>query len=102
MVNSVLRHQLVRLQNREDLTRDEAAELLVAMLADDASDVQIAATLVALSAKGETVDELSGLAEELRERAVRVNSGHEVFVLVPRARARALRKLSMSQRRPHL
>jgi anthranilate phosphoribosyltransferase len=80
MVNSVLRHQLTRLLNRENLTRGEAAELLAAMLADDASDAQIAATLVALSAKGETVEELAGMAEALRQRAVRVSSCHEAFV----------------------
>jgi len=80
MVNSVLRHHLNRLQNRENLTRGEAAELLTAMLADDASDAQIAATLVALSAKGETVEELAGMAGGLRERAVRVSCCHEVFI----------------------
>jgi anthranilate phosphoribosyltransferase len=80
MVNSVLSHQLRRLQNCEDLTRNEAAELLAAMLGDDASDAQIAATLVALSAKGETVEELAGMAEVLRARAVRVNSCHQSFV----------------------
>jgi anthranilate phosphoribosyltransferase len=80
MVNSVLRHQLARLLNRENLTRPEAAELLEAMLADDASDAQIAATLVALAAKGETVDELAGMAGTLRARAVRVKSCHESFI----------------------
>jgi anthranilate phosphoribosyltransferase len=80
MPNSVLRHQLTRLLNREDLTRAEAAELLSAMLAEDASDSQIAATLVALSAKGETVEELAGMADGLRARAKRINSCHPVFV----------------------
>jgi anthranilate phosphoribosyltransferase len=80
MPNSVLHRQLTRLVNREDLTCGEAAELLAAMLADDASDAQIAATLVALSAKGETVDELAGMAEALRARAVRVSSCHQAFV----------------------
>jgi anthranilate phosphoribosyltransferase len=80
MVNSVLCHQLARLLNRENLTRPEAAELLEAMLADDASDAQIAATLVALTAKGETVDELAGMAGTLRARAVRVNSCHASFI----------------------
>jgi anthranilate phosphoribosyltransferase len=80
MVNSVLRHQLARLLNRENLTRREAAELLEAMLADDASDAQIAATLVALSSKGETVDELAVMAGALRARAVRVNSCHGSFI----------------------
>jgi anthranilate phosphoribosyltransferase len=80
MPNSVLRHQLTRLLNCEDLTRPEAADLLSAMLAEDASDSQIAATLVALSAKGETVQELAGMADGLRARAERINSCHAVFV----------------------
>ena len=80
MVNSVLRHQLARLLNRENLTRGEAAELLESMLADDASDAQIAATLMALAAKGETVDELAGMTGALRRRAVRVNCCHASFV----------------------
>ena len=80
MVNTVLRHHLSRLLNRENLSRGEATELLDAMLRDDASDAQIAATLVALAAKGETVEELAGMAEALRARAVKVNSCHTAFI----------------------
>ncbi len=80
MVNSVLRKHLNSLLHRENLTRREAAELLEAMLAADASDAQIAATLVALAAKGETVEELAGMAEALRARAVRVNCRHASFI----------------------
>jgi anthranilate phosphoribosyltransferase len=80
MVNTVLRQYLTRLLSRENLTRREAGELLEAMLADDASDAQIAATLVALAAKGETVAELAGMAEVLRARAIRLNSCHEAFI----------------------
>src|SRR6266545_8195903 len=80
MVNSVLRHHLSRLISRESLNRREAGELLEAMLREDASDSQIAATLVALSTKGETVEELAGMAHVLRERAVRVRSYHPSFI----------------------
>src|SRR5882672_5068181 len=80
MVNNVLRQHLTRLLNRENLSRGEASELLEAMLQDDASDAQIAAALVALAAKGETVDELAGMAETLRGRAVKVSSCHETFI----------------------
>jgi anthranilate phosphoribosyltransferase len=80
MLNTSLTQHLARLLARENLTRAEAAALLGAMLADDASDAQIAATLVALTAKGETVDELAGLAEALRERAVKVTSCHSVCI----------------------
>jgi anthranilate phosphoribosyltransferase len=80
MVNTVLRQLLTRLLNRENLSRREAGDLLEVMLADDCSDAQIAATLVALVAKGETVDELAGMAAGLRARATRVSCCHEVFI----------------------
>lgn len=80
MSSSTLHQFLIRLQARENLSRAESADLLEGMLADDASDAQIAATLLALSAKGETIEELAGMAGALRERAVRINSCHSVFI----------------------
>ncbi len=76
MVNSILRHYLARLLKREDLSQAESAEFLEAMLRADASDAQIAASLIALAAKGETAAELAGMASVLRARAVKVNSCH--------------------------
>jgi anthranilate phosphoribosyltransferase len=80
MVNDFLRECLSRLMRREDLTRGESARLLDGLLADESTDAQIAAVLVALAAKGETVDELAGMALALRARAVRVNACHQCFV----------------------
>jgi anthranilate phosphoribosyltransferase len=80
MVNTALRHLLTRLFHRETLARSEAAALLEAMLQDDATDAQIAGALVALAARGETVEELAGMAEALRARAVKVNSSHRDFI----------------------
>jgi anthranilate phosphoribosyltransferase len=71
---------LARLVRRENLTREEAFELLEALLDAEATDAQISGALVALAAKGETVDELTGMAEGLRSRAVRVISQHECFI----------------------
>ena len=45
-----------------------------------ATDTQIAAALIALTAKGETVDELAGMAEAMRERATPLHSRHERFI----------------------
>lgn len=75
-----LQHFLPRLLRREDLTRDEATELLNAMLSEEATDAQIAGVLVALSAKGETVDELAGLVSGLRSHATRLNCDHACFI----------------------
>ena len=75
-----LREYLPGLVRRENLTRDEAARLLNALLAEDVTDAQIAAALTALATKGETVDELAGMASAMRERAVRLKCRHECFI----------------------
>jgi anthranilate phosphoribosyltransferase len=80
MANHRLTEFLSRLVRREDLDREEAGQLLDALLDPEATDAQISGALVALAAKGETVDELTGMAEGLRSRAVRVNSKHSCFI----------------------
>jgi anthranilate phosphoribosyltransferase len=75
-----LQHFLSRLMRREDLTRTEASQLLDALLDESATDSQIAGTLIALATKGETFEELTGLASGLRSRAVRVNPKHRCFI----------------------
>jgi anthranilate phosphoribosyltransferase len=80
MAENVLRDYLPRLVRREDLSRDDAARLLNALLDEDATDAQIAAALVALAAKGETVEELAGMAGAMRARAVRINCRHKCFI----------------------
>jgi anthranilate phosphoribosyltransferase len=71
---------LVRLMRGEDLARAEAATLFGAALDETVTDAQIGATLVALAIKGETVEELSGMAEAMRTRAVRIRCKHERFI----------------------
>jgi anthranilate phosphoribosyltransferase len=78
--NEILRNVLARLTRGEDLSRAESALLLEALLDREATDGQIAATLIALKVKGETVEELAGLAEGMRARAVRINTSHKSFI----------------------
>src|SRR6476660_8259883 len=80
MANHPLTEFLARLVRREDLNREEAFQLLEALLDAESTDAQISGALVALAAKGETVDELTGMAEGLRSRAVRVISQHQCFI----------------------
>ena len=75
-----LTEYIARLVRREDLNREEAEQLLESLLDADATDAQIAAALVALAAKGETVEELTGMATGLRARAVRINACHQRFI----------------------
>ena len=70
----------MRLVRGENLSRTEAANFLDALLDPVATDTQIAAALIALTAKGETVDELAGMAAAMRERATPLHSRHERFI----------------------
>ena len=75
-----LTHFLARLVRREDLNRDESFQLLEALLDAEATDAQISGALVALASKGETVEELTGMAEGLRSRAVRLLCKHDCYI----------------------
>jgi anthranilate phosphoribosyltransferase len=58
--------------NGEGLSADEASDALDLIMTGQATDVQIAGLLIALRAKGETVDELVGFARTMRAKAVRL------------------------------
>ena len=78
--NLDLREMTARLVRGENLSRTDAANFLDALLDPIATDSQIAAALIALTAKGETVEELAGMAEAMRERAIPLHSRHERFI----------------------
>jgi anthranilate phosphoribosyltransferase len=75
-----LRSLLLRLMRGEDLGRAEATALLDCLLDGTATDAQIAAALVALAVKGETIEELAGMASAMRSRALRIASRHKCFI----------------------
>ncbi len=55
--------------HRTSLTREEAREVMWQILHGDATDAQIGALLVALHMKGETVEEIVGFAQAIRDEA---------------------------------
>jgi anthranilate phosphoribosyltransferase len=73
---SAISDQLTRaidtLAGGQDLSLEETAGVLAEIMAGNASEVQIAAFLIALRTKGETVDELAGLARAMRSLATPV------------------------------
>jgi anthranilate phosphoribosyltransferase len=71
---------LARLMRGENLSRSEASAFLESLLDSAATDGQIAAALVALALKGETVDELTGIAAAMRSRAAPIEPRHERFL----------------------
>ncbi len=56
--------------HRESLSRAEAHAVMTEVLTGQCSDAQIAALLVALHMKGETVEEIVGFAEAIRAAAI--------------------------------
>jgi anthranilate phosphoribosyltransferase len=77
MSHEMLTHAIDAVVSGRDLTVDEAADVLGVIMAGDASDVEIAGFLIALRTKGETVDELAGLARTMRALAAPVRTGRE-------------------------
>ena len=77
MSEDLLTSALEALASGIDLSKEQAAAVLSEIMAGNATEIQIAGFLIALRTKGETVDELAGLAEAMRAHAtpVRVNSG---------------------------
>jgi anthranilate phosphoribosyltransferase len=72
LTSDLLTRSIDALAGGQDLTADETAAVLAEMMSGNASDIQIAAFLIALRTKGETVDELAGLARTMRRLAATV------------------------------
>lgn len=80
MPNPVLTQAIDAVASGRSLTADEAGDVLAEIMRGDASDVEIAGFLVGLRAKGETVEELAGLARTMRAFAAAVDTGVEGLV----------------------
>jgi anthranilate phosphoribosyltransferase len=72
MPNPVLTRAIDALAAREDLSERQAGEVLAEIMGGEVSEIQIAGFLIALRTKGETVQELAGLARTMRELATPV------------------------------
>ena len=77
MPNPVLTDAIDRVASGEDLSADDAAAVLREVMEGEASEAETAAFLIALRTKGETVEELIGLASTMRALAVGVAVGRD-------------------------
>jgi anthranilate phosphoribosyltransferase len=69
----MLTNALSKLSNKQDLTRDESYAAMNQIMSGEATEAQIAAFLMGLRLKGETVEEIAGCATVMREKAVRIS-----------------------------
>ena len=65
---------LAQVAGGRSLTLDEARDAFEIMMSGDATPAQVGGFLMSLRVRGETVDELTGGAQALRERMVRVSA----------------------------
>jgi len=78
--NAVLTGAIDHLASGRDLDQASAAEVLAEIMAGNASEAQTAAVLIALRTKGESVDEIAGLALTMRRLATPVETGRDDLV----------------------
>ena len=76
----MIQDALARLLDGQDLSRDEARQVMDTIMSGDATPGQIGGFLVALRLKGETADEIAGSAEAMRAHAIRVHPRREDLV----------------------
>jgi anthranilate phosphoribosyltransferase len=74
MANPVLTHAIDGLAQGRDLSADETSDVLAEIMHGQASETQIAGFLIALRTKGETVEEIAGLARTMRSLAAHVET----------------------------
>jgi anthranilate phosphoribosyltransferase len=72
MPNPILTRAIDELASRRDLSAERTAEVLAEIMHGEVSETQIAGFLIALRTKGETVEELAGLARTMRDLAAHV------------------------------
>jgi anthranilate phosphoribosyltransferase len=76
-MTDLLTRAIDQLASGQSLSLDDTAAVLDEIMTGNASEVQIAGFLIALRTKGETVDELAGLARTMRSHAARVSVNHD-------------------------
>jgi anthranilate phosphoribosyltransferase len=82
MTSAIITEAVRGLVERRDLSRIEAAAAMEAIMSGAATNAQIAAFLTALRMKGETVEELIGFAQVMRQKVVRIRTrGDEMAAL---------------------
>jgi anthranilate phosphoribosyltransferase len=78
VANPVLTEAIDRVACGEDLAADEASRVLREVMEGNASEAETAGLLVALRTKGETTEEIAGLAATMRGLALRVEAGDDL------------------------
>jgi anthranilate phosphoribosyltransferase len=81
----MIKEATVKIVDKQDLTYDEAYQVMNEIMSGETTQTQNAAFLAALStksAKAETIDEISGCAQAMRDHATPVETGMDTLEIV--------------------
>lgn len=78
----MIKEAIGRAARREDLTYETAELVMDEIMEGKASEIQMAAYLAAMSAKGETIDEITASAHGMRKHCIRILHDMDVLEIV--------------------
>ena len=70
--NQIIKEALKKITRRENLTVENAQELMTEIMSGQATLAQIGAILASLSMKGESIEEITAFARVMREKSVKI------------------------------
>lgn len=79
---NMIREAIIKLSKKEDIGYEMAKAVMNEIMSGEASDIQKSAYLTALSMKGETIEEITGSAEEMRRHGTRLLHEQDVLEIV--------------------
>lgn len=78
----MIKEAIIKIVAGNDLTFDEAEQVMDEMMTGTATQAQMASFLTALRIKGETIDEITACAKVMREKAVHLRTQSDVLDIV--------------------
>lgn len=78
----MIKEAIIRLSQKQDLSYDEAEQVMNEIMEGKATDVQMSAYLTALSLKGETIDEITASAAGMRVHCIKLLHNMDVLEIV--------------------
>ncbi|MBQ7433739.1 MAG: bifunctional anthranilate synthase component II/anthranilate phosphoribosyltransferase [Lachnospiraceae bacterium] len=78
----MIKEAIVKLSKKQDLTFEEAYEVMNEIMDGKTSQIQTSSYLTALAMKGETIDEITGSATGMREHCVKLLHDMDVLEIV--------------------
>lgn len=78
----MIKEAIIRLSQKQDLSYDEAEQVMNEIMEGKATDVQMSAYLTALSLKGETIDEITASAAGMRAHCIKLLHNMDVLEIV--------------------